>query len=174
MDAEVTLFTKPEELVAWLDDNDILMGIGVEDAQILLNYMEGHDYAIGTDAAGKMIRKDIAEDKGEIDEYSIDEVIDIVCEWNYELILDADMRRNNPDNFIDFVNAQNRYERLKEEEKKLDIMFDKTKYGKECEELGKRLADEFIARLNQNKDISECVATVSEGIQQYHTGNRGR
>ena len=51
--------------------------------------MEGHDYAIGIDSDGKMYRQDVAEENGEIEPYPIDDVIDTVCEWNYELILDA-------------------------------------------------------------------------------------
>ena len=89
MDAEVTLFTKPEELIAWADTFDILLNPSIEDAAILLNYMEGHDYAIGIDSDGKMYRQDVAEENGEIEPYPIDDVIDTVCEWNYELILDA-------------------------------------------------------------------------------------
>ena len=92
MDAEVTLFSKPEELIAWADTFDILLNPSIEDAAILLNYMEGHDYAIGIDSDGKMYRQDVAEENGEIEPYPIDDVIDIVCEWNYELILDAEAR----------------------------------------------------------------------------------
>lgn len=66
MDAEVTLFTKPEELIAWADTFDILLNPSIEDAAILLNYMEGHDYAIGIDSDGKMYRQDVAEENGEI------------------------------------------------------------------------------------------------------------
>lgn len=47
MKQEVKLFSEPEELVEWLDENDLLMWLEVEDAQILLDYMEGHDYGIG-------------------------------------------------------------------------------------------------------------------------------
>ena len=103
MDAEVTLFTKPEELIAWADTFDILLNPSIEDAAILLNYMEGHDYAIGIDSDGKMYRQDVAEENGEIEPYPIDDVIDTVCEWNYELILDADAHRNDPTTPKDLV-----------------------------------------------------------------------
>ena len=36
MDAEVTLFSKPEELIAWADTFDILLNPSIEDAAILL------------------------------------------------------------------------------------------------------------------------------------------
>ena len=78
MDAEVTLFSKPEELIAWADTFDILLNPSIEDAAILLNYMEGHDYAIGIDSDGKMYRQDVAEENGEIEPYPIDDVIYVV------------------------------------------------------------------------------------------------
>ena len=82
MEKEVILFTEPEEVLSWLAENDILMNLSKEDAQILLNYMEGHDYAIGFQD-NHMIRQDLAEENGEVEPYTIDEVIDAVCEWNY-------------------------------------------------------------------------------------------
>ena len=60
MGKEVKLFTEPDELLRWLDENDILMNLSKEDGQILLNYMEGHDYAIGI-REDHMIRKDLSE-----------------------------------------------------------------------------------------------------------------
>ena len=85
MDKELTIIAEPEELIAWADTFDILLNPSIEDAAILLNYMEGHDYAIGIDSDGKMYRQDEAEENGEIEPYPIDDVIDTVCEWNYEL-----------------------------------------------------------------------------------------
>ena len=37
MDKEVVLFTKPEELIEYLDENDLLMGLSSKDSEILLN-----------------------------------------------------------------------------------------------------------------------------------------
>lgn len=59
MDVEVKLIAEPEELIAWADTYDILLNPSIEDAAILLNYMEGHDYAIGIDEDGKMYRQDM-------------------------------------------------------------------------------------------------------------------
>ena len=111
MDAEVTLFSKPEELIAWADTFDILLNPSIEDAAILLNYMEGHDYAIGIDSDGKMYRQDVAEENGEIEPYPIDDVIDIVCEWNYELILDASFLKETLCllHIIAFLSSKNLY-----------------------------------------------------------------
>ena len=173
MDAEVTLFSKPEELIAWADTFDILLNPSIEDAAILLNYMEGHDYAIGIDSDGKMYRQDVAEENGEIEPYSIDDVIDTVCEWNYELILDADAHRNDPRDFKDYSEYQDKYDSLKADEKRLDRLFDKTSYGKELIEVATELADRVIAQLG-NKELEKVAVTVAEGVREYSTGKRGR
>ena len=173
MDAEVTLFSKPEELIAWADTFDILLNPSIEDAAIMLNYMEGHDYAIGIDSDGKMYRQDVAEENGEIEPYPIDDVIDTVCEWNYELILDADAHRNDPKDFKDYSEYQDKYDSLKADEKRLDRLFDKTSYGKELIEVATELADRVIAQLG-NKELEKAAVTVAEGVREYSTGKRGR
>ena len=173
MDAEVTLFSKPEELIAWADTFDILLNPSIEDAAILLNYMEGHDYAIGIDSDGKMYRQDVAEENDEIEPYPIDDVIDTVCEWNYELILDADAHRNDPKDFKDYSEFQDKYDSLKADEKRLDRVFDKTSYGKELIEVATELADRVIAQLG-NKELEKAAVTVAEGVREYSTGKRGR
>ena len=170
MDAEVTLFSKPEELIAWADTFDILLNPSIEDAAILLNYMEGHDYAIGIDSDGKMYRQDIAEENGEIELYPIDDVIDTVCEWNYELILDADAHRADPKDFQDYSEYQKKYESLKADEKRLDRLFDKTCYGKEIIEVATKLADRVISQLGNKENLEKAAVTVAEGVKEYSTG----
>lgn len=174
MDMEITLFSKPEELIAWADTFDILLNPSIEDAAILLNYMEGHDYAIGVDSDGKMYRQDIAEENGEIELYPIDDVIDTVCEWNYELILDADAHRADPKDFQDYSEYQKKYESLKADEKRLDRLFDKTCYGKEIIEVATKLADRVISQLGNKENLEKAAVTVAEGVKEYSTGKRGR
>lgn len=43
---EITLFSEPEELIAWAEVYDKQINPSIEDAALLLNYMEGHDYAM--------------------------------------------------------------------------------------------------------------------------------
>ena len=174
MDMEITLFSKPEELIAWADTFDILLNPSIEDAAILLNYLDGHDYAIGVDSDGKMYRQDIAEENGEIELYPIDDVIDTVCEWNYELILDADAHRADPKDFQDYSEYQKKYESLKADEKRLDRLFDKTCYGKEIIEVATKLADRVISQLGNKEDLEKAAVTVAEGVKEYSTGKRGR
>lgn len=174
MDMEISLFTKPEELLEWVEKHNNSVGMDLDGAAILMEYLEGHDYAIGVNANEELVRKDIAEEGGEIELYSIDDLIDCVCEWNYELILEADMRRNNPCDFIDFSNEQSRYDKYKRDEAVLDAMFDRTTHGKKCEELGRMLAEAFVERLNHSSDMEKEATTIAKEIKSYSTGNRGR
>lgn len=48
--------------------------------------MEGHDYSLAVSDENKLIRVDIASDNYESDPYSIRDAINIVSEWNAELI----------------------------------------------------------------------------------------
>lgn len=174
MNAKVTLFSKPEELIAWADIFDIRLNPSLEDATILLTYMENHNYAIGIDSEGKMYRQDIAENDGEIELYPIDDVIDTVCEWNYELLLDAAARRNAPKDYKEFSEYQDKYDSLKADEKRLDRLFEKTYYAKEIERTATALVELVISDLNSKNDLEKVAVTVTEGIKEYSTGKRER
>lgn len=174
MDVEVKLITEPEELIAWADSYDILLNPSLEDAAILLNYMEGHDYAIGIDADGKMYRQDMAEENGEIEPYRIDDVIDKVCEWNYDLILDAVTHMEEPKDFNEYNEYYEKHASLKKDEKRLDVLFDKTCYGKELTALASELAGRVISQLGNKDSPAKTADTVSEDINEYSTGKRGR
>ena len=174
MDEKMHFMTEPEELLNWMKEHEEFKVMNKEDAQILLNYMEGHDYAIGIDSDGKMYRQDVAEENGEIEPYPIDDVIDTVCEWNYELILDADAHRNDPENFRDYSEYQDKYDSLKADEKRLDRLFEKTCYAKEIDEMAAALVESFISHLSSRDDLEKAAVTVAEGIKDYSTGKRGR
>ena len=152
-----------------------------KESEVMLGYMEGHDYVLGENQ-DKLYRGDLAEVVGMIcwEEFSMDDVIDIVCEWNYELILEADALRNNSADIIDFSKMQSRYDSLKVEEIIMDKLFQQTKYAKEVEELARKLADEFIMNMNpgqkaiETKVLKDAIVSVNEQINQYGSRGRGR
>lgn len=169
MDNEVKFLTEPAELLAWVVSCVPEFKMSREGAEILLNYMEGHDYRVGIDTAGRMVRVDVADANHTIEEYSLDDLIDDVSEWNYELLTDADMKRKNPENFIDFANEQARYEKLIEEETLLDPLFDQTLYGKHLDELAVELATMLIAGVEAEEELGCAVGIVAEQIRNYST-----
>ncbi|MGB4659910.1 MAG: multidrug transporter [Mobilitalea sp.] len=152
-----------------------------KEAEIILGYMEGHDYMLG-EVQGNLYRGDLSEAVGVIcwEGFSMDDAIDAVCEWNYELILEADAMRNNPDDMIDFSKLQSRYESLKVEEITMDRLFDQTMYGRDIQEIATKLAGEFTAKLKpekleiETKDLEAAIVSVTEQIHQFGSGGRGR
>ena len=169
MDNEVKILTEPEELLAWVTDVEPAFQMNREGAEILLNYMEGHDYRVGVDPVGNMVRVDVSDVNNIMEEYSLDDLIDDVSEWNYELMADADMKRKNPENFIDFANEQARYEKLLEEEALLDPLFDQTLYGKHLDELAVELATMLIAGIETDEKLECSVGIVAEQIRNIST-----
>ena len=170
----ITEIRQAEELLTFIRDNDIKIIMTDKEAEMLLGYMEGHDYVVGY-AEGKLYRGDLGEVPGEIvwDDYSVDELIDSVCEWNYEMILDRDAERQNPKDMVDFANIQSEYERLKTDEAILDRLFDQTKYRAEIDKLAEELANQFIQNLNLN-GVESSVKTLVADIKQPVVTGRAR
>lgn len=83
----MVIFNSAQELVDFLNGSHIVLD--VSQAQLILDYMEGHDYALGYSNVG-MVREDLAKECGEVEEYSIVDAICAACEWNYELMLCSD------------------------------------------------------------------------------------
>lgn len=166
MAKEDVLITEPQELMKWMSEHDVLMDISAEDIRLLLNYLDGHDYAMGTDKEGNLVRIDVAVENGECVEYSLDGFIDLVCEWNYELILEADERRNNPKDMLDFSRAQSKYESLKQDEVLLDRMFEQTKYGKDITQFAERLVGQ-VMEIFEN-DMEKAATMIADGVKDFH------
>lgn len=171
---EVKLFTEPEELLSWAAEKRHSIQISREDAELLLKYLKGHDYAVGKASNGDMVRINTLGDVRIVEEYSLDDLIDRVSEWNYEMIVDADTKRKNPANFLEFANEQNRYQNLLEEEKKIDSMFAQTSYGKHIELVARELAGELIKTMEKEQSLEECVKDVADCIRSSIVENRGR
>jgi hypothetical protein len=151
VDEEFKPFQNPSELVDWLEENDILMNINKDDSETLFNYMEGHGYQLGVIGKGLAKSDFCSNECPEYDKLTIDEIIDSVCEWNYEMLQHAKEKLHEPSNFVDYMNTSNYRDALMNDEKKLDGMFNKTCFGKEVEELARRLAMEAIRRIQTGR-----------------------
>lgn len=162
---EPEMFSTAAELVEFMDTNDMLFHLSEKEAEILLNYLSGHDFILGH-KDGKLFRGDLdyAQDTTRWLEDTIDEAVDFVCQCNDDLIKTAQAELENPENFIDFVNKKSRLDSLWEDEKVLDAMFDRTKYGKEIEELAKTLVENFLSEMRAKGEVGEAVKKLTEAI----------
>ncbi len=172
---EIKLLLRPEDLISWINMKGLSFDLSESDAVLLYGYLEGHDYAIGQDRKGNLFRLDISEENGETVEYTLDEIIDLICDWNYEMILESDSGRKDPKDFIDFTEHQNRYMKLKEDEIRLDQLFDMTGYGKSINKLLGNPSGNVKSNTgpNKSKSIDATIQNVSEDMKCL-TGERRR
>ena len=147
MEKNLQLITEPEKLMAWLDNNDLLLTLYEKEAKVLLGYLEGHYYAIGV-VDKKMVRVDICDENYEYEDYTIDEFIDTVCEWNYDLMIGAKRSMENASNNITFNEAKEYFEQLRADEKVLDKMFAKTCYGKQLKDVCAKMTQDMISKID--------------------------
>ena len=164
MEHQSVTITRPETFLVWTNFVRPDIQLDLLDAEILLSYMEGHDYRLGTDKDGSLVRVDINTDEYEAEPYSLDDVIDIVCEWNDELIRYTSQELNELSQGQDKSSLEVKLASLKQDEIRLDKMFEQTKYPAEIEALAVQLADAFIERLGL-VGIDQSVKELTDSIR---------
>lgn len=132
----------------------------------LLGYMEGHEFLLGH-KDGELYRGDLCYADGETlwEAYSIDDVVNAAFEWNDDLIQEAEAALPDSEDMIDFANKKRYLDTLCEDEKILDAMFDRTRYGKEMEELAALMAEDFIQDMNREGGIDAAVEKMAVQIK---------
>lgn len=167
MNKDVVRINQPGELIKWLSEHDNDLILSEPEADLLLGYIEGHDYQLVTQG-DKLYRVDLQEAEGEEElvDYPIEDVVDIVCEWNYEMIQCADEERNKAIDEQDSIEVESRYEKLLEDEERLDCIFDRTKYGQRLNDLAFLLAEEAIRHIKEEGGIEKTAATITQGMAQ--------
>jgi hypothetical protein len=160
------LITDAKQLIDWLDENDILMNLAESDVTLLMNYMEGHGFQIGLCEDG-LVKCNINDVADQFDMTSIDDMIDTVCEWNYEMLQIAKENLKNSVGMSDYLHRKEYYNGLRSDEKALDQMFEQTCYGKEIYSLAEKLAGEAIEHLQRTGKLDQATLVVSDAIRGY-------
>lgn len=166
MNKDVVPLNKPEELIHWLKEHDKGFTLSEEEAKLLLGYFEGHEYQMAV-SGDKMYRIDLqeTEDEKALVDYPIEDVVDIVCEWNYEMLQCADLERNAAINVQDSAEKELRYQALQADEEVLDKIFDRTRYGVKINNLALKLAEEAIRHIKEG-GFEQAAATITQGVAQ--------
>jgi len=174
MEKDRQLITQGKQIMDWLDENDILMNLSERDVTLLINYMEGHGYQLGLGSDG-LIRIDNSSGVDQEEPISIDDIIDTVCEWNYEMIQFAKENLMNTVEMREHLQKQEYYNGLREDEKLLNKMFEQTHYGEEIYDLAAKLAEETIRELQKTGSLDKASLVVSDAFIDYDAVNaRGR
>jgi hypothetical protein len=173
MEEQTHAFTDAEELCDYLKSQDIFYLAKKSDYQMILNYMEGHGYSLGTDSAGNFCRIDTNEKIRETEPYTMDEAIDAACEWNYELIREtaAALEEETDKETVERLEAD--LASLRREEARLDKLFDQTKYPAELDKLAAGIAEAFLERLGVT-GVDRAVEELGESMRSRSAGGGAR
>lgn len=144
----------------------------VKEADVLLGYVEGHGYAL-TGKDGRLYRGDICGQPEEIswEEYDLEDIIDDASEWNFEMIKDSERLMGELDSYDDYQLVSEGYEALRDDEKILDSLFDRTKYGKIIENMASGIAEGIIQGISDGNSIDNAVRNMN--IKEAAAGIRG-
>lgn len=136
--SDVYEIKQPSELLITINALQSEIKLSKEDAQVILGYMQGHDFMLTLDD-GKLMRVDISEENGQRVPYTMDEVIDLVCEWNYEQLEEARAVVDHPKDFAEYCEYKFTYDALKEDETALNQMFAQTIYGRDVRNVARAM-----------------------------------
>ena len=134
------------------------------EAEKLFGYMEGHGCLLGK-REGELYRSDSCLGEGPVswERYLADDLVDAVCEWNYQMILEEEKA------FVwgkgDRASGRDRLDALKEDERLLDGVFKRTKYGAEIDSLAKMLADRIMEKLESKRGVEEAARGLAEALK---------
>lgn len=159
----VTLWSG-KELAAFLETT---FPMTEQEADLLVGYMEGHNYNLGH-KDGVLYRGDLCFEEGKVkwEPDTIDDVVDAVSEWNFEMMQTAKADMENTGDALDYSKKKSYFEKMCEDEKVLDVLFDRTKYGKDLNEMAQKLAEEFICDLNSEEGLDGAIGRMKEEVQK--------
>lgn len=160
-----------ESLVSFSKKDEKTPELTAEEAGILLGYMEGHQYMLG-EYEGQVYRGDLCYADGVIRwlSYPVDDAIRTVYEWNDEFLELAEERVENAKNYDEYVKQSEYLKELKAEEKLLDAMFDRTRYGKRLTEAAEKIVGEIISDWERTGTVDEAVKKMIEAVEKEAEG----
>lgn len=156
-----------ESLVRFSKENENTPELTPEEADVLLGYMEGHQYLLG-EYEGQVYRGDLCYAEGVIRwlSYPVDDAIRTAYEWNDEFLEQAEEKVENAGNYDEYVRESEHLKELKAEEKLLDAMFDRTRYGKSITEVAEKIVGEIISDWEKTGRVDEAVKKMIDAVDK--------
>ena len=127
----------PEQLTAWLEEEDILFRLSLKEGKIILGYLEGSGYSLQAGEGTLFLCDDVNDTR---EKTGIDDVVDMACEANYELIEQTAAKISNAELGEDTREEEAYLASLIGDEAVLDSVFKRTRYQKEMDQMLQRVA----------------------------------
>lgn len=159
MEAGMELIQDGEQLAAFSAE---IFPMTAEEAGVLLGYVEGHGYALaGKD--GSLYRGDVCGQPEKVcwEKYDIEDVVDDAMEWNFAMMQESERLMDQLESYYDYQLVSEGYGALRDDEKILDSLFDRTKYGKIIENMASGIAEGIIQGLNAGNSIDSAVSNMN-------------
>jgi len=168
MEAGMELIQGGEQLAAFEAET---FPMTVEEADVLMGYVEGHGYVLA-EKGGRLYRGDMCGQSEKVcwEEYDIEDVVDDATEWNYAMMQESEKLMDQLESYYDYQMVSEGYEALRDDEKILDSLFDRTRYGKLIENMASGIAEGIIQRLGDGNSIDSAVKNmnIKEAIAVIH------
>ncbi|MBE5871261.1 MAG: hypothetical protein E7294_08385 [Lachnospiraceae bacterium] len=143
METKMMMIDSEEGLMTWCKTTESGIRLQRRGAKIIFDYLSGHGKTLSTNKEGELFLNDeIMTEKT-----TLDDVVDLVCEWNYEALSDTRERKENPNDFLDYCRMCTLEKNLEEHKFILDRVFKQTIYGKDVQTIAHKLAKEMMKEM---------------------------
>lgn len=122
----------PEQLTAWLEEEDILFRLSLKEGKIILGYLEGSGYSLQAGEGTLFLCDDVNDTR---EKTGMDDVVNMACEANYELIEQTAAKISNAEVGEDTKEEEDYLASLMRDEAVLDAVFKHTRYQKEIDQM---------------------------------------
>ena len=102
--------------------------LSASEAGLVFGHIVAHEINLLTDENDNLYWKEAGGDQIQI---LLDDVIDQVCDWNYQDIRDMKALSMNSESFVQFCQYDDKLKELKQQEKILNKLYEDTVYGKQ-------------------------------------------
>ena len=131
-------------LLTYLKTIESAVKIQKRGAEIILDSLSEHNVQLYADKDAALYTKDAG---GEAELTTVDDVVDMVCEYNFEDIYDLEDSIKKESDFVSRCKAQKRLDELKRDKQILDKIFYHTKYGRKVGVVADRICAGLCEKL---------------------------
>ena len=159
-----------DDFLDWMTVHQSYSAVFKKDAAAVLFYVEQMQYEIGS-RDGELVRRKIGKEK--VESYRYEDLIDDVDIWIFGKILDLNALRDDCRNDIERAVHESEYQKLKEDERRVGKLYEKTCYGKAVDVLAERLAEKLFDNILKGKykqeiqDMAEKICSFAEEEKRY-------
>lgn len=164
---EIVVFKEAPQLVEFMDQNDMLMHLSKEEAEMLLAYTATRAVQIGF-RGEEIVCCDLCSEGKMSDwkSYSIDDAVNDACDSNYDMIVQAEAEFISKLYTEEAEEIAEKIKNLHSDEAVLDSIFDRTKYGKEVEEVAHQLAQAMIEDMRSDGGLDAAIERMKKELEQ--------